>query len=441
MGYSLTHEQSLSGALIRIKKKCPDLIVIDNTFAPKLSKSRDFLQLAGGIPKLILTDRTNIKDSSLWMKDGSAYPADCNITGKEFNSWTSKIIKNKNLELDNRFLSRELMTKAKEVGFFERTTRIFNSAYGLDKSLDSIMKKAVEMTGARTWTILLNDAALLEANPIRSSKKIRRLAFDSRRSIAGLVMKNKTPLIVRNVQEDKRFNKKVDKYANLKLKSLLCVPLIMNKNVAGVTELINRKTEGHFTEEDLNILVIASHYIAMTIKRTMLYYRIEEISITDDLTSLYNIRYLGRAIDIEIERAKRYRSMFSVIFMDIDYFKRVNDESGHLVGSRVLIELSLILQDNLRKMDVVARYGGDEFVIILPQTPRESSFRVAERLRKIMAKHVFLKDEGLSIKLTGSFGVASYPENAKSKENLLRMADNAMYRGKFLSKNTVFAAK
>ncbi len=439
-GISLANEQSLNKAISHIKKNNLDIIVIDNILAPRLSKSKKFIQASENIPKLVLTDHINIKDSTLWINDKSAYPVDKRISLREFNSWISKIIKSRKIEHDNKNLHTKLITREKELDFFDEITRVFNSTSDMDKSLESIMGKAASMTESKAWTILLNDASLLKVKPVQASKKIRQFTFDKRISIAGAVMEKRIPLIVTNVSKDRRYNEKVDRHPRLKLNSMLCAPLVINNKIIGVAELINKKQGGVFTELDMNILVNASHYVAMTIKRALLYYKIEEISITDDLTNLYNIRYLDQAVDIEIERASRYRSMFSLIFMDIDNFKKVNDRYGHLVGSKVLIEMGQLLQDSLRKVDVVSRYGGDEFVVILPQTPRDSSFMVAERLRKSIEKHVFSRDEKLFIRLTASLGIASYPDDAKNKVDLLELADSAMYRGKFSTKNAVFSA-
>jgi len=169
--------------------------------------------------------------------------------------------------------------------------------------------------------------------------------------------------------------------------------------------------------------------------------KIEEISITDDLTGLYNIRFLNQSIDIEIERSRRFGSMFTLIFMDIDDLKKVNDRFGHLTGSRVLIETARVLQENLRKVDIIIRYGGDEFVIIMPQTTKESGFFVADRLRKTIEESLFLKNDPHPVRITASFGVASFPVNAKDKEGLLLIADKALYHGKMSTKNVVFTAE
>jgi diguanylate cyclase (GGDEF)-like protein len=179
----------------------------------------------------------------------------------------------------------------------------------------------------------------------------------------------------------------------------------------------------------------------MMFEQAFLYKKIDDITVTDDLTGLYNARFLNQSIEIEIERSLRYGSLFSLIFLDIDNLKKVNEKFGHLTGSKVLVETARLLQDNLRKVDVTIRYGGDEFVIVLPQTTKEGGFLVAERLRKIIEKNLFLKKEKKPLKITASFGVASFPDNAKNKEALLRLADKAMFRGKFSTKNVVFAAK
>ena len=160
----------------------------------------------------------------------------------------------------------------------------------------------------------------------------------------------------------------------------------------------------------------------------------------DDLTKLYNGRYLNVVLDREMKRSERYRNFFCVLFMDIDFFKRVNDAHGHLVGSRVLVEVGTVLRACVRDSDTVVRYGGDEFVVLLVETNADEAMIVAERMRKMVEAETFVKGAGLTVRLTISIGIAAFPEHATTKQTLLNLADQAMYRGKESTRNVVYLA-
>ncbi len=344
---------------------------------------------------------------------------------------------NKSLAIENKLLHAGLQSRMKELAFYNEIAEIFTVTSDLDRSLNYIMEKVKIMTGAKSCSLLFNEEPLFEIPAIRRSRKIHKFRFKKGVGIAGRVLEKGIPLIVQDVSKDKYFNAEADKFLNLKIRSLMCTPLRIRNRVVGVLRLINKGRGRPFTDEDMNLLANAANYAAVAIERTFLYQELKN----DELTNLYNIRYLNQSIELEIERSRRYKSIFSLVFMDIDNFKKVNERFGHLVGSRVLVEMAHLLRKNLRKIDIISRYGGDEFVMILPQTPRKACFLVAERLRKAIEKKVFLVHEDYSIRLTASFGVASFPDNAKSKEDLLNIADHAMYRGKFSTKNIVFEAK
>src|SRR3972149_791564 len=160
----------------------------------------------------------------------------------------------------------------------------------------------------------------------------------------------------------------------------------------------------------------------------------------DDLTKLYNSRYLNVVLDRELKRSERYRNFFSVLFMDLDFFKRVNDAHGHLVGTRALVEAGVVLRACVRETDTVVRYGGDEFVVLLVETRAEEAMLVAERMRKMIEEKQFGQEMGLAIRLTISIGIAAFPEHATTKQHLLNLADQAMYRGKDSTRNVVYLA-
>jgi diguanylate cyclase (GGDEF)-like protein len=165
--------------------------------------------------------------------------------------------------------------------------------------------------------------------------------------------------------------------------------------------------------------------------------RVEALSVTDDLTSLYNSRYLNQVLRRESKRASRSGRPLALLFLDLDGFKSVNDSHGHLCGSRALVEAAGVIRRCARETDIVARFGGDEFAVILPDTGAEGAVAVADRIREKINAHPFLESDGLEIRLTASVGVAILPDVAASAEELIKAADTAMYKIKGTGKNGV----
>lgn len=169
--------------------------------------------------------------------------------------------------------------------------------------------------------------------------------------------------------------------------------------------------------------------------------RSEALSVTDDLSQLYNVRYLMQALRRESKRHVRSRQPLSLLFIDLDGFKGVNDQNGHLYGSRALVEMSQIVLDCSRETDVVARYGGDEFAIVLPETGSDGAMAVAARVCQRVRDHAFLQKEGINYRLTASTGVATLPDSASTVEELIHFADEAMYQVKAEGKDGIKLAR
>ena len=185
--------------------------------------------------------------------------------------------------------------------------------------------------------------------------------------------------------------------------------------------------------------VVAEHAV-LALRNAERYRAARDRAFIDDVTEVYNARYLLEALDREIRRSERYGTELSILFIDLDRFKLVNDTHGHLVGSNTLRQLSRVLEGCVRQVDTVARYGGDEFTILLADTGARLGRTVAERIRQSVERHAFEAGGGRTLRLTCSSGVSTYPAHGRTREALLDAADKAMYRAKSLGRNRVCSA-
>ena len=334
--------------------------------------------------------------------------------------------------------------EAGEVAVFQELGKALTSSLQLDQVLRTIMEKIDEFLRPDNWSLLLLDEAkqelYFELAVGKASQALKDVRVKMGQGIAGWVAQHGEVVIVPDTSKDTRFFGKVDEKTKMETRSIVAVPVKFRDTCLGVIELINCVGPEGFDPKDLKLLEALSDFAAIALENARHVKRIHELTIKDDCTSLYNARHMGFILDTEIYRSQRYNYEFSIVFIDLDYFKQVNDTHGHLVGSRLLAEMGDALKTNCRLIDFAFRYGGDEFVILLPQTSKENAINVARRLHKLIRDTVWLANEGLNIHITPSVGLAAYPADAKTKEGLLHLADEAMYLVKNTSRNDVAAA-
>ena len=219
---------------------------------------------------------------------------------------------------------------------------------------------------------------------------------------------------------------------------ILAVPLLNGDRVLAVLEAVREGASARaFAASEAALLSALALPLSAALANSVRIAEAEKLSQTDDLTKLHNARFLRQYLIAEVKRARRYSSIVTALFFDLDDFKEINDRYGHLVGSHILMEMATVILTGVRDTDMVARYGGDEFVVILPETGLEMAVRVAGRMREKIAEHVFNGGRNLRLRLTASFGLSSFPEHSQSPQQLIADADAAMYEAKAAGKNCV----
>ncbi len=331
--------------------------------------------------------------------------------------------------------------------------------------LREILLKANEFVPSESGSILLDDP-LLKWGEGHEGKLYFLACFGAGSSelvgthlpddvgIVGATYRSGMPYLSEDVSQDSTFYDVIDKKTQFESKSILAMPIKIDDAIVGIIELINRKEKVNYDDKDLSILEIFANYTSTLIKNALDARRFEDLSKMDNLTGLYNDRYFYERLDLEAQKAIDEGSDLSLVFFDLDHFKEVNDTHGHLVGSRVLKEVALIVDEVFLDSGAAsARYGGDEFVILLPGYSLEQSSVYGETLRAAIAKNIFVRERpspgepALNIEgvITCSVGIASLEkeeggELKKMKAALIRAADRAMYRAKDLGKNLVSLA-
>jgi diguanylate cyclase (GGDEF)-like protein len=343
--------------------------------------------------------------------------------------------------VDHSFPERQPFPK--DLTVFHDVARALTSSLDLESILGAIMQQMEQFFEPESWSLLIVDEGhqnLYYAVAAGKSSGDRNQRVAMGEGIAGWVAQHGETLIVSEPGNDARFTARAGSPGISTVRSAICLPLRSRDRTLGVIELLNYRVST-LTSETMAFLQVLSDYAAIAIQNVRAVERIQELTITDDCTGLFNSRHLFPVMESELERSRRFSHPFSLIFIDLDHFKRVNDLHGHLTGSRLLAEIARTIKHNVRGIDSAFRYGGDEFIVLLPQTSKDAALEVTQRLLHALRDTPYLLSEGLELRMLASFGIASYPEDGESIEEIIRVADEMMYLVKNSSRGNIAVAK
>ncbi|MDH4232938.1 MAG: diguanylate cyclase [Nitrospirota bacterium] len=331
-------------------------------------------------------------------------------------------------------LELELLKRNKELIIINSLSSAFISSDNIDLAMEELMDKVFLITDFHTGWLLLkeDDSFLLQISRGISPELQQGIETGVLASLCAETIEIGAPL---HFVESSDISK-ISLLRDEGIIFLVIIPLISENKHIGLLFLASRVGRD-FDFDFASLLTLVGNHVSHIIDKIRMFQETRRLSITDSLTGLHNTRYFYRTLDLEIARTDRYGTPFSLMLFDIDNFKQLNDTHGHQAGDEVLQELAKILKAVSRETDTVVRYGGEEFIIILPNTPEEETVHLSDRIRRAVQENIFFLNNSEKIKITLSGGIASYPKNARDAKNLLNAADTALYAAKAAGKNVV----
>ncbi len=306
-----------------------------------------------------------------------------------------------------------------------------NSTLELEKLFELIIESVTRELRAGVSSLMIREADYLIVKAARgmSKKLMKKVRIRVGESVTGWVAEHAQPLLIGDITENKRFSRDGIR-RRYKSNSFLSVPIIHKGEVLGVLNCTDKSDHGAFTEDDLEFMNLVASQAAVAIVNARMVDYIRNLADHDALTGLFNHRYFIDRASKEIERVDRYlNKSLSLVMIDIDFFKNINDTYGHQAGNKVLQSLANKIVEMTRRVDVICRYGGEEFVVILPEITSSKALIYVERVRKAVEK-MKVKIDGKMVSITVSAGIADYPTNCADSKKLIGCADLALYQAK-----------
>lgn len=341
-------------------------------------------------------------------------------------------------------MKTDITTVQNQFDIFNNIGRILASSLDIKEVFRRVMEIIGDYFAPRNWSLLLMEekTGRLKFEIVMGvdAGKLKNFSLEQSEGIAGWVCLNGKPLVIEDVRRDTRFSSRVDRLLGFETRSVVCVPLVDGKNrIVGVIELINKLTselvtsdsDGVFTEVDMAILSSIGVFTGIAIENAFLHQKIVELAMVDSLTGINNRHYFNERFEHEVERIYRYGNTICVLMMDVDELKAINDQHGHLAGDKVLCAIADILKSSVRKTDIVARFGGDEFIVLMPMANESDGRELSERIH-LLVNEWNKKTLIPGVKLGLSIGIhEAGPTNTK---DILSIADQKLYQEKSLKK-------